>query len=290
MDSSLLLGLIAVAALVGVVYLILGVVGKRSAGYGRTPTWRKRLPVGLLVGAIACVVIALLQFRIEQEAVQGTVVLTLDVSESMDRKDVEPSRMDAAIGAVEQFVDTIPEGFPVGLVTFAGEATTVVEPTTDLSRIEAALVSLPRGVGTVIGDGMDLSLAEIQQDRGESDRSAAMILLSDGNDTGSDVPPDDAAQRAVALDVPVHTVVLGEDAAGARGADTELLAEIAETTGGTTFTAATGQELQAVYEGLGEQLSSDLAIGGTGPLFIVLGALFAVAAGLLVLLGGRSDY
>ena len=74
------------------------------------------------------------------------------------------------------------------------------------------------------------------------------------------------------------------------GANSELLGEIATTTGADSFTAASGSELQRVYEALGEQLGSDLAIGGTGPLFIGLGALFAVAAGLLVLLAGRSEY
>jgi Ca-activated chloride channel family protein len=235
-------------------------------------------------------VFALLQFRIEREATQGTVILTMDVSNSMDRTDVAPDRLTAAIGAAREFLDTLPEGFPVGLVTFAGEPTEVVPPTGDRTVVDAALDSLERGRGTVIGDGMSLALDAIETDRADEDRPAAMILLSDGLDTGSDVPPDAAAQRAAGLEVPVFTVVLGVASGGPGGADAELLQAIADTTGATAFTAATGQELQAVYQALGEQLSTDLAIGGTGPLFIVLGALFAVAAGLLVLLAGRSEY
>ncbi|MEX0984393.1 MAG: VWA domain-containing protein [Actinomycetota bacterium] len=293
MGSPLLLGLILVGALVGAVYAILGVVGRRAKTYGRAvPSWRSRLPAGLLVGAVACVVLALLQFRIEREATQGTVMLTLDVSASMDRTDVAPDRLSAAKGAVEQFVDTIPEGFPVGLVTFAGEPKVVVPPTDDRALITAALDALPRGRGTVIGDGMSLTLDAIEADRvANGDRPAAAIVLSDGRDTGSEVTPEAAAERAASLGIPVFTVVLGQDTGGAEGgANAGLLQQIAETTGASSFSAATGAELQAVYEGLGEQLSTDLAIGGTGPLFIVLGALFAVAAGLMVLLAGRSEY
>jgi hypothetical protein len=87
----------------------------------------------------------------------------------------------------------------------------------------------------------------------------------------------------------VYTVVLGV-AGGQGGANVGLLQEIAQTTGAESFEAGSASELQGVYEGLGAQLTSDLAIGGTGPLFIVLGALFAVAAGLFVLLAGRSEY
>ena len=101
-----------------------------------------------------------------------------------------------------------------------------------------------------------------------------MILLSDGRDTGSQVAPEAAAQRAADLDVPVFTVVLGESGTQG-GANADLLEQVASTTGASTFKAATGAELQSVYQALGEQLSSDLAIGGTGPLFIVLGARYS---------------
>ena len=79
--------------------------------------------MALFAGALACVVLAVLQFRVNQEAVQGTVILTLDVSNSMDQTDVEPTRMVAAEEAVRSFLETLPSGFPVGLVTFATEAT-----------------------------------------------------------------------------------------------------------------------------------------------------------------------
>lgn len=293
MQSPLLVGLLLVGALIGAVYLILGIVDRRAVTYARrVPRWKKHLPVGLLVGSVACVVLALVQFRFEKEATQGTVMLTMDVSDSMDRQDVAPNRLEAARSAAADFLETLPEGFPIGLVTFAGEPVVVVPPTGDRALVENALGDLARGRGTVIGDGLDLTLATIREDWDASThRPAAVILLSDGRDTGSEVPPEAAAQRAAAMEVPVFTVVLGRDTSGAGGgANATILRSLSETTGAESFTAATGAELQAVYEALGEQLSTDLAIGGTGPLFIVLGALFAVAAGLLVLLGGRAEY
>jgi Ca-activated chloride channel homolog len=288
--KTVLLGLVVVGALVGAVYFILGVVATRGKQYGRAPAWNRRLPFGLLVGAVACVVLALLQFRVERDATQGTVMLTLDVSRSMDRQDVAPNRLTAATLAIDDFLDTLPDTFPVGLVTFASEPQVVVPPTGDRQLVSDALQDLPRGSGTVIGDGLNTTVDQIEQDRvANGERPAAVILLSDGRDTGSTVPPLDAAARAADAEIPVYTVVLGV-AGGQGGANVGLLQEIAQTTGAESFEAGSASELQGVYEGLGAQLTSDLAIGGTGPLFIVLGALFAVAAGLFVLLAGRSEY
>ena len=128
-----------------------------------------------------------------------------------------------------------------------------------------ALDGLARGRGTVIGDGLSLTLEQIEADRAANgDRPAASILLSDGRDTGSEVPPDAAAQRAAAAGVPVFTVVLGGHGRRRRGANSGLLEEIAETTDGGVVLGGDGAELQGVYEALSEQLESDLAIGGHG--------------------------
>ena len=84
----------------------------------------------------------------------------------------------------------------------------------------------------------------------------------------------------------MFTVVLGS---AETGADPAVLNSIAETTGAESFTALSAAELTSVYETLGSELSTRLAIGGTGPLFVALGAFFAVAAGLIVLLMSRKD-
>jgi hypothetical protein len=90
----------------------------------------------------------------------------------------------------------------------------------------------------------------------------------------------------------VHTVVLGQAATGEgdAGANVELLQQIATTTGAQTFTAESAGELDQVYETLGQQLSTDLAINASGTLFYVLAAVLAGAAAVFVLLSSRSSY
>ena len=144
-----------------------------------------------------------------------------------------------------------------------------------------------RGKGTVIGDGLSKALDEIEGEwstTGQTD--AAVILLSDGRDTGSSVTPKDAADRAAQLGVPVYTVVIG--GAGKGGADAALLAQLAASTGATVATASTAGQLSGVYEKLGTKLSTDLKISSSAQLYVLLAVLLAVAAAVLVLVSNRS--
>jgi len=290
MTSFALLGIAIVLAVIGLTYLIAKALGRRTRGYrGAIPAWQRALPVALLAGALVCVGLAIFQFRVNEEAVQGTVILTLDVSNSMDATDVSPSRMAAAEDAVRSFLNTLPAGFPVGLVTFADEAIVVQPPVDERELIENHLGSLARAKGTVIGDGLALSIDQLEEDWAANGvRPAAVVLLSDGLDTGSEVPPLIAADEAARLGIPVYTVILG--ATGEGGADATLLTDIARRTDATASTALSAEELDDVYAALGSQLSTELAIEGSGPLFIVMGVLLAVAAAGVLLLSGRSRF
>jgi Ca-activated chloride channel family protein len=307
--GTIVTALLAVLIIVGVAALVLTVFGKEQERDSRgrvkakptteqravtaarrrrgRPTWLRFLPVVLLAGAVACLVLAVLQFTVAREERDATVVLAMDASDSMEQTDVSPNRLEAAEDAANAFLQELPEGYRVALVTFAGTANVEVEPGLDRTAVEAALADLTTARGTVIGDGLAAALDQIERDQATTgDRPAAVLLLSDGNDTGSTEPPSVAAERALAMEVPVFTVVLGS---AETGADTALLSSIAETTGAESFSALTAGELTQIYETLGSELSTRLAIGGTGPLFVALGALLAVAAGVLVLVTSRRD-
>lgn len=307
--GTIVTAVLAVLIIVGVAAVVLTVFGKEqerdSRGRVKTkptseqravtaarrrrgrPGWLRFVPVVLLGGAVACLVLAVMQFTVDREERNATVVLAMDASDSMLNTDVAPNRLVAAENAARAFLDELPERYRVGLVSFAGTAAEQVTPGPDRATVDAALGALDTGRGTVIGDGLSLALDQIERDLAATgERPAAVLLLSDGNDTGSQTPPSVAAERAFTMQVPVFTVVLGS---AETGADPVVLAAIAETTGAESFSALTAGELTSVYETLGSELSTRLAIGGTGPLFVALGAFLAVAAGIVVLLTSRRD-
>jgi Ca-activated chloride channel family protein len=120
------------------------------------------------------------------------------------------------------------------------------------------------------------------------DTPGAAVLLSDGRDTGSLVPPDEAAARAASLEVPVFTVVVGQaNEEGGQGADAAALEAIADASGGDAFTAQTSDQLTSIYANLGSELSVDLDVQpSTTPLVIAAIAL-TVLAGLMLIFQAR---
>ena len=291
--SPVLVIVLVVVALITVVYLW-GlspdpVRGRRPAPHilRRRSKWRKVLPLIPLVLAVGCLVLAFTGFRFNVSETSPTIMLVMDVSNSMEATDVAPNRLAAAEAAANAFLDELPADFRVGLATFAGDARLAVTPTQEREGIVDALAALTTSRGTRIGDGLSAALDAIEAVRQDaSGTPAAALLLSDGNDTGSDVTPDAAAERARTLAVPVFTVVVGQVAEDeGPGADLQALEAIARTSGGETFTAETADELTRVYENLGSELSLDLDVKpSTRPLVIAAIALTVLAGIMLVVM------
>jgi Ca-activated chloride channel family protein len=302
-SSTVLLSVVVVLVLAGGTYLLLGSGERQKKGSvrgRRAPTkfrsrrsgrWQKRIAVLLLLGAIACVAAAVAQFRVNRQVRQGTVILVIDASESMNNKDIAPSRLEAAESAAREFLQQLPADFRVGLVSFARAPALVLSPTADRNQAEAATSTLTTSSGTSIGDGLTSALDALQDDwRRNGNGPAAVVLLTDGLDTRSRVPPLQAANRATSLGVPVFTVAVGATEPGSqRGANTELLRQIADATGAKSFTAQSASQLTQVYGTLGSRLSYDLAVTNIGAYFVVAAVVLAVAAGVLTLLASRPQ-
>jgi Ca-activated chloride channel family protein len=258
---------------------------KGRSGFRETPGWLRKLPLVLVILAVVSLVVAVAQFRVATSKATPTIALVIDASNSMDATDVQPNRLSAAESAAQAFLQKLPADFAVSLVSFADEPKVLVESTTDHTQVANALSDLPRGQGTVIGDGLASALDQIQKAQAGSEAGpAAIVLLSDGNDTGSKTAPLDAATTAADRDVPVYTVILGAQKAGGGGANADLLNQIATSTGAVSATAQTSSELSNVYEELGSQLSSQLKISSSAQLFVFIAIALAIAAAVILLL------
>ena len=248
----------------------------------RTPGWRRHLPLGLAGLATAALIAALArpQVSVAVPAEQATIVLAMDHSGSMMATDVAPSRLAAAKGAGEAFLDEVPERVRVGGVVFNHRAQAVSSPTADRDEVKAALdaAMTPSG-GTATGDALATSLAMIRSQKAPG----AIVLLSDGKAThGQDpLPIADEAER---LRIPIYTVALGT-ASGtlpngdAVPPDVATLRQIAERSGGQAFTADQADALSEVYEQLGSEVATKTEEREVT-------SAFAGGAALLLLLGG----
>lgn len=227
---------------------------------------------------------------------EATIVLAMDVSRSMKATDVQPTRLDAARTAAKTFLDTVPEKFRVGVVSFATRAAVGVAPTQDRELVVTALDTLTPGEGTAIGDAVALSLRVGQpREPGAEAPPRAIVVISDGARDGGQVEPADAAQQAKRRGVPVYTVLVGTAEGTVEERLTggyrriirvppnpETLQQVAATSGGTFFEAPDADRLSEVYEELGSRL-------GTREQDREITDLFAAIAGALLLIAGTAS-
>ena len=122
----------------------------------RRPGWQRHIPAGVLLGALALLVVAFAQpaQALRTPKQRATVILTLDTSGSMIANDVAPNRLAAAQEAARGFVNALPPGVQIGLVTFSNTASMAVAPTSDRSTILAAIGGLQADGGTATADAI----------------------------------------------------------------------------------------------------------------------------------------
>jgi Ca-activated chloride channel family protein len=303
-----LLGLLAIPLLV-VVYVLAARGQRRAAGrftnpalvpnlVPSAPRWRRYVPFVLALAALTLLVVGIARPHIVRSVTrdEATIVLAIDTSRSMSATDVRPSRFDAAHAAAQEFLDTVPESYRVGIVSFSTAASTVLTPTTDRDAAKVALGELRLGSGTAIGNAIarSVELASTGEQRPTTGQAtpAAVLLLSDGAQTAGGVTPDDAVKEARKLGVPVSTVALGTRDAAVQvplpgglkqrvvvAPDADALKQIAKDTGGTFAEAPSAEKLKEVYRSLGTRLAKD-------PKRVEVTSAFAAGGAVLLLLGG----
>jgi Ca-activated chloride channel family protein len=266
----------------------------------KRPGWRRHLAFGVVALGLTTLVVSLAvpstEVRVPRE--RATVVMAVDVSLSMQATDIEPDRFRAMQTAAKEFVDVLPERINLGLVSFAGTATTVVPPTTDRVQVAGAIDNLDLAEATAIGEAVFTSLTAIENfqsslDAGAEEEAAParIVLLSDGYNTvgREDTQAIDAARAA---GVPVSTIAFGTDY-GTLDLDGETvpvpvdratLEEIADQTGGSYSEAASASELEQVYADLGSQIGYTTEPQDISPWFVRAGVLLALLGAVLSLL------
>jgi Ca-activated chloride channel family protein len=275
-----------------------------------SPRWRRHVPAALALLALTALVVGMArpQVTVPVAREEATVILAMDSSGSMTATDVAPDRMTAAREAASKFVEDLPKGFRVGVVSFSDQADVVVPPTADRDEALRGLSALQADNGTALGDAIarsvDLGVTNLDEQLAaakESDTPVVVLVLSDGANTTGDYEPLEAAQKAVEAKVPVYTVALGTDEGTVEGPDgyggtrtirvppdPATLSQVAEQTGGKFFEAADQDALQSVYDEIGSQVGVDEEQRELTVVFTAAGAvLLLLGAALSTLWFGR---
>jgi Ca-activated chloride channel family protein len=181
------------------------------------------------------------------------LMLAVDLSGSMDTPDMldaegnRVQRLDAVKTVLDDFISRR-EGDRLGMVVFGNQAFLQAPFTQDHALVRTLLSQTrPRMAGpqTMIGDAIGLTIKSFESSQA-TDR--LLVLLTDGNDSGSKVPPRKAAEIAAQNDITIHTVAVGDPSStGESEMDLETLQAIADATGGQAFRADDREQLEEIY-------------------------------------------
>jgi Ca-activated chloride channel family protein len=247
--------------------------------------------------------------------VEGTVILSFDVSGSMAADDLEPTRMEAAKVAARAFVERQPPTILIGVVAFSDSGFSIQVPTDDQTLVLAAIDRLTPERGTSLAGGILTSLTTIADADADpaagyyTNRSpgptaqptpvpdgtfapAVIVLLTDG-ENNQRPDPLEAATAAADRGVRIFTVGIGS----AEGAtlevegfmvhsrlDEPLLRQISEVTDGEYHAADDPDELTAIYAGIdtrlvvrAETLELTSFLAGAGLIVLLVGGIVSLA-------------
>ncbi|WP_028932220.1 VWA domain-containing protein [Pseudonocardia spinosispora] len=261
--------------------------------------WLRHGPTALMLVALVLLTIASAGPTAEAQVPRNraTVILVIDISESMRATDVAPSRLLAAQTAAKAFADQLTPGINLGLISFAGTAAVLVSPTVDRAPVKRAIDGLHTAESTATGEAIFAGLQSIDSfsqalsGGGEGPPPARIVLMSDGKQTvpgpdGENEPRGSftAARKAAEKKISVSTISFGTlfgivDIKGQRipvPVDDASLRQVAQLSGGQFFTAASQQELQQVYATLGQQIGYETKQVDISGRWLVAGTLLAM--------------
>ena len=277
------------------------------AGQQRRRKWWI-IPLCLLLLALAFTATALARPSVVQSDAEAhaVVVMLVDVSGSMQASDVAPTRIAAAVNAMQAFIGKLPSQAEVGLVEFSTEPSVVELPTTDHSEVTDSLGLLVPGGATALGDGLASAVGVVQSTLAEehvrrvgtADVPAAIVLLSDGAQNRGTLLPLQAAARARAAGIRVYTIAYGTPKGTIRfpglpeavsvAPDPVTMRAIARATGGEMFAAETAGEASSIYGNLGSTIARKSERHSLTAWFSFAGAVLLIAAVIVGLRTGAA--
>lgn len=220
---------------------------------------RKNIQSFFVIVSWCCIVISMAKPQrigspIVQQKSARDLMVAVDLSGSMAVKDFTLSNNTNVdrLTAVKQVLTTFAKERKhdrLGLILF-GDAPYLQAPfTQDINTWLALLNETEIGIAgqsTAFGDAIGLAISVFES---SETKNRVLIVLTDGNDTASRVPPIEAAKVAAAYHIKIYTIAIGDPTAvGEDKVDLAVLESISDITNGQSFQALNREELQQVYE------------------------------------------
>lgn len=235
-----------------------------------------------------------------QEQVEGIdIMLVLDISASMELRDLSPNRLKVAKDNAITFVQSRKQD-RIGLVVFASEALTYAPLTLDhdllINLIKGLNTRMIQNSGTALGQAIAMGITRMQVEEEEA-RSSVMVLLTDGANNRGAIDPISAAKLARESNIRIYTIGIGNPDYQFAAQQTEStvplneqpLKRVANLTGGAYYRVKDPYRLQQIFAEISQletrqiEAISYRQVQDRYPVFIKFAILFLGLSFLLML-------
>ncbi len=172
------------------------------------------LKFSLLMAALALLIVCLanpqLGSKVEKVERKGVdLMICLDISNSMNAEDIQPSRLKRAKQAINRLLDKL-KSDRIGIVVFAGSAYTQLPLTSDYGAakmfIDVISTDDMQAQGTAIGAAIEMASSAFEEDK-DRKKNKAIIVISDGENHEDNAI--EAAEDAKNRGIMVNTIGMG---------------------------------------------------------------------------------
>lgn len=182
-----------------------------------------------------------------------STLMLMDISGSMN----ESGKIEAAREAATEFVDLMRPGDQLSLWFFNAMVLKASDFTPDTALLKAELSR----VFAVGGTGWYDAVVEASSALAQRSGRRSLLLLSDGQDTGSQNSFQAALRAAIDSKSPVYTIGLGQGRQIAAGE----LSRLATETGGTFYQTPSGEQLKELYQKINQSTKDEYVFTYTSP-------------------------
>ncbi len=238
----------------------------------------------LVVLGISCIILFLLIFSLAGATVRtnGNVssfsfVIAIDSSQSMSANDFSPSRIEAAKQTAIDFVNLVPAGTRIGVISFSGNGIIEQTITSDKQTLKDSIggVNFTQIGGTDVYNALATAGTLLL-----NEKNKAIILLSDGQiNTGN---LQDAISYSIQNNIVVNTIGIATPRGGnttyggLSTLDEQSLQTLSSNTGGAYQRAENSASLEGAFNSILQLKQGILTYDLSSPLLIAAILLFVI--------------
>ena len=187
------------------------------------------------------------------------VALLLDTSSSV--KPILPQLQATAM----TFLQRLRPGDRGMVASFADQTKILANLTGDRKRLRDAVRHLHARGDTSLYDGVYVTLGTLSSQSRDVARRQALVVLTDGRDTASNLALEDVRRQAIKSGVPLYPILLiDQHPVATRRFERSLglfdIIELARETGGQVFRVDDERDLEKAYASIGRELSTQYVL------------------------------